>query len=86
MHNAYWRVDIDLVDGAKNNAMVMAHKEDPRGLLAEDEELPFNSGLEGGIDWEDGATPTRNEPGDRPETGAVPDLASPRRQARPQDP
>ena len=52
MHNAYWRVDIDLVDGAKNNAMVMAHKEDPRGLLAEDEELPFNSGLEGGIDWE----------------------------------
>ena len=32
--------------------MVMAHKEDPRGLLAEDEKMPFNSGVEGGIDWD----------------------------------
>jgi high affinity sulfate transporter 1 len=38
------------------------------------------------IDWEDGAAPTRNEPGDRRETGAVPDLASPRKEAGPQDP
>ncbi len=52
MHNAYWRVDIDLFDGARNNAMMMSHKEDPRGLLAEDDKQPFNSGLEGGIDWE----------------------------------
>ncbi len=37
---------------AKNSAMMMSHKEDPRGLLAEDDKQPFNSGLEGGIDWE----------------------------------
>lgn len=52
MHNAYWRVDIDLVDGSKNDAMVMTHREDPRGLAAEDDEQPFHSGVEGGIDWE----------------------------------
>jgi len=52
MHDAHWRIDVDLVDGSKNNAMLMTHSESPSGLDAEDDELPFNSGVEGGIDWE----------------------------------
>ena len=32
MHNAHWRVDIDLVDGSKNSAMLMRHLEDPASL------------------------------------------------------
>ena len=52
MHNTHWRIDIDLIDGAKNNAMVMRHVEDPQSLAAEDIEEPFNGGVEGGIDWD----------------------------------
>ena len=29
MHSAHWRIDIDLIDGKKNSAMVMRHVEDP---------------------------------------------------------
>ena len=53
MHNSHWRVDIDLVDGAKNSAMMMKHLEDPQSLSAEDIKDPFNGGNEGGIDWDD---------------------------------
>jgi primary-amine oxidase len=51
-HSAHWRIDIDLVDGARNSAMLMRHLEDPAGLSAEDLKEPFNGGLEGGVDWE----------------------------------
>ena len=51
-HSAHWRIDVDLVDGAKNSAMLMRHVEDPAGLSAEDLKEPFNGGLEGGVDWE----------------------------------
>jgi Cu2+-containing amine oxidase len=50
-HNAHWRIDIDLIDGKKNSAMVMRHVEDPAGMGAEDVEEPFNRGYEGGLDW-----------------------------------
>jgi hypothetical protein len=52
MHNTHWRIDIDLVNGNKNNAMMMTHSEDKGGLSANDTEEPFNSGLEGGIEWD----------------------------------
>ena len=52
MHDAHWRIDIDLFDGAKNDAMMMTHAETPSDLSAEDTEEPFNSGLEGGIEWD----------------------------------
>jgi primary-amine oxidase len=51
-HSAHWRIDIDLIDGKKNSAMVMRHLEDPASMGAEDIEEPFNRGFEGGIDWE----------------------------------
>jgi primary-amine oxidase len=51
-HSAHWRIDIDLIDGRKNSAMVMRHIEDPASMGAEDVEEPFNRGFEGGIDWE----------------------------------
>ena len=51
-HSAHWRIDIDLIDGRKNSAMVMRHVEDPESMGAEDIEEPFNRGLEGGIDWD----------------------------------
>jgi len=50
-HSAHWRIDVDLVDGAKNSAMLMRHVEDPTGLSALDLKEPFNGGLEGGVDW-----------------------------------
>ena len=52
MHDAHWRIDIDLVDGNKNNAMLMTHSETPSDLSADDIEEPFNSGVEGGIEWD----------------------------------
>lgn len=52
MHNTYWRIDIDLVDGKKNSAMIMSHNESTSGLAAEDLKEPFNGGLEGGVDWD----------------------------------
>jgi primary-amine oxidase len=51
-HSAHWRIDIDLIDGKKNSAMIMRHVEDPASMGAEDIEEPFNRGLEGGIDWD----------------------------------
>jgi primary-amine oxidase len=51
MHSAYWRVDIDLIDGKNNSAMLMRHLEDPESFPAEDLKEPFNGGLEGGVDW-----------------------------------
>jgi Cu2+-containing amine oxidase len=50
-HNAHWRIDIDLIDGSKNSAMLMRHLEDPASMGAEDIEEPFNRGYEGGLDW-----------------------------------
>jgi hypothetical protein len=50
-HSAHWRIDLDLIDGSKNSAMLMRHIEDPAGLSAEDLKEPFNGGLEGGVDW-----------------------------------
>ncbi len=52
MHSAHWRIDIDLIDGKNNSAMVMRHVEDPSSMGAEDIEEPFNRGFEGGIDWD----------------------------------
>jgi primary-amine oxidase len=52
MHSAHWRIDIDLIDGSKNSAMLMRHIEEPAGLGAEDIKEPFNSGQEGGVDWD----------------------------------
>ncbi len=50
-HSAHWRIDIDLVDGKKNSAMLMRHIENVRGLGAEDVKEPFNRGFEGGVEW-----------------------------------
>ena len=52
MHDAYWRIDIDLIDSEKNSAMIMRHLEDPQSLSAEDLKEPFNGGVEGGMDWD----------------------------------
>ncbi len=52
VHSAHWRIDIDLVDGSKNSAMLMRHVEDPASLGAEDVKEPFNGGMEGGVDWD----------------------------------
>jgi primary-amine oxidase len=52
MHNAYWRIDIDLVDPKKNSVMMMRHLEDPNELGATDIKEPFNSGTEGAADWD----------------------------------
>ena len=52
-HRAHWRIDIDLVDGKKNSAMLMKHVEDIRRAMAhEDLKEPFNGGIEGGVDWD----------------------------------
>jgi Cu2+-containing amine oxidase len=51
VHSAHWRIDLDLVDGSKNSAMLMKHVENIAGLSAEDVKEPFNGGVEGGVDW-----------------------------------
>jgi len=51
-HNAHWRIDMDLIDGKMNSAMLMRHVEETAGLGAQDVEEPFNRGYEGGIDWD----------------------------------
>jgi hypothetical protein len=52
VHSAHWRIDLDLVDGNKNSAMLMRHVEDPASLGAEDLKEPFHGGQEGGVDWD----------------------------------
>jgi Cu2+-containing amine oxidase len=52
VHSAHWRIDMDLVDGRKNSAMLMRHVEDPMSLGSEDVKDPFNGGMEGGVDWD----------------------------------
>jgi Cu2+-containing amine oxidase len=52
VHSAHWRIDMDLVDGRRNSAMLMRHVEDPNSLGAEDIKEPFNGGVEGGVDWD----------------------------------
>jgi Cu2+-containing amine oxidase len=52
VHSAHWRIDMDLVDGRRNSAMLMKHVEDPQSLAAEDVKEPFNGGTEGGVDWD----------------------------------
>ena len=52
VHSAHWRIDIDLIDGSKNSAMLMRHVEPVNQLSAEDQKEPFNGGLEGGVDWD----------------------------------
>lgn len=51
VHSAHWRIDIDLVDGAKNSAMLMRHVEDVASLSSLDLKEPFNRGFEGGVPW-----------------------------------
>jgi hypothetical protein len=52
VHSAHWRIDIDLVDGRRNSAMLMRHLEDPASLGAEDLKEPFHGGMEGAVDWD----------------------------------
>jgi primary-amine oxidase len=57
MHNACWRVDIDLDGAANNSVYTMEHHEPAPGtpidpLKASDSHTPFNNGVEGGIDWD----------------------------------
>jgi primary-amine oxidase len=52
MHTGHWRIDIDLIDGNKNSAMLMRHVEDPASMGAEDIKEPYNNGVEGGVDWD----------------------------------
>ena len=40
VHSAHWRIDIDLIDGRKNSAMLMKHVEDPAELERRGREGP----------------------------------------------
>lgn len=51
MHNALWRVDVDLNGPADDSAFVVNHRENVPALTAIDRELPFNNGREGAFGW-----------------------------------
>jgi Cu2+-containing amine oxidase len=52
MHNALWRVDINLDGPANNSVYVVEHIEpDSEGVKAKTVERPFNKGVEGFEDW-----------------------------------
>jgi primary-amine oxidase len=53
MHNALWRIDVDLVGAASDSAELMRHIEMPPNVTATDSIAPFNSGIEGGVLWRD---------------------------------
>lgn len=52
MHNACWRIDVDLGGQAPNDVYVVKHRE-PHGNLRSSFDLvePFNNGVEGFVDW-----------------------------------
>jgi primary-amine oxidase len=52
MHNALWRLDIDLNGASHDSAMVMTHSENIAGLTASDSAVGFNGGKEGFVDWD----------------------------------
>ena len=52
MHNALWRVDIDLDGFPHDSALLHQHSEPPGSLTAVDSLVPFNGGKEGFADWD----------------------------------
>lgn len=53
MHNALWRVDVDLGDFWRNSALLVRHIETTTAATASDNSGPFNGGVEGGVAWND---------------------------------
>lgn len=55
MHDALWRVNVDLGGAAHNTVMVMEHAESDTNSFgtATDPMFPFNGGFEGGVDRDD---------------------------------
>ena len=51
VHNAMWRVDIDLNGGSNNSVQVMRHVPSKSCLTADQLLEPFNGGKEGWLDW-----------------------------------
>lgn len=51
IHNAMWRIDVDLNGGANNSVQVMRHVVAQNCLTAEQLLEPFNKGKEGWLDW-----------------------------------
>lgn len=53
MHNALWRIDVDLGEFWQNSALLARHVESTAGPSADDVVEPFNGGVEGGVAWND---------------------------------
>lgn len=53
MHDALWRVDIDLNGFARDSAILARHSETMLSPIATDSAAPFNGGQEGSADWND---------------------------------
>lgn len=53
MHNALWRIDIDLNGFPNDSALLTRHVESVAGPTATDSDAPFNGGQEGSADWND---------------------------------
>jgi len=53
MHNALWRIDIDLNGFANDSAWLHKHSEPAGGTVATDSMVAFNGGVEGAADWDD---------------------------------
>ena len=51
MHNALWRIDMDLNGASSDSVYEVAHNETIEGLSASDKLSPFNDGVEGSVDW-----------------------------------
>ena len=51
MHNALWRIDVDLNGRNANSVYEVTHNETTDELKATDRVVPFNEGREGGIEW-----------------------------------
>ena len=52
MHNALWRIDMDLNGASSDSVYEVAHNETIDGLSASDTLFPFNDGVEGSVDWQ----------------------------------
>ena len=50
MHTLFWRVDID-INGSNNTVNVNRHLENTKQVNWQDCQLPFNGGVEGGLQW-----------------------------------
>lgn len=50
MHNVLWRVDVDLNGSASDTVVAVAHHEG--APFSEDEDTPFNGGVEGTMTWD----------------------------------